>query len=583
MIKKIGVLILTACLLISFASFGVQAAGGNIGNNINWTLKDGVLRITGNGELPNYTISSFAPWYKHASSVNSLVVGNGITRIGDYSFLRMTELESVNLPESLLSIGNSAFSGCTKLSGLIFPDNLNTLGDSVFYGCSSIELISINKALSKIGNSAFGGMTSIKAFVVSSSNSKYSSVENVLYADNEKTLVAFPNGKSDEYVIPDGVIKIGAGAFRGSFIKKVSIPSTVEVIDIGAFAECLMLKELRLSDGLKTIGENAFMLTGLEKVVIPSSVTSIGNRAFKYSQSLNNASFSGNAPACGSEAFYGCDPVFAIHIKQNSQGFTGTAWNVYHVVVDGIYEGKCGETVQYKLDTSDGVLRIYGKGDISDYKSANDVPWNNCKYGITSIIIEDGITRVGNYAFSGCTVKSVSISDSVEAIGVRAFSNVSVINSLKLSENLKKIEDGAFENSSLCFRISVPETVNYIGSGAFSNVENLTSLFFRGNAPLLGSGVFNGLKDTVVNYMPGKTGFDKTPWTSIGASPKYAGDCDNDGYVDTGDVIVLMKYNAGWNVNLSAVNADVNADGKVNTDDVLLLMKYLAGWNVILY
>lgn len=58
------------------------------------------------------------------------------------------------------------------------------------------------------------------------------------------------------------------------------------------------------------------------------------------------------------------------------------------------------------------------------------------------------------------------------------------------------------------------------------------------------------------------------------------GDVNGDGKIDTQDVIVLMKYNAGWNIRIVEKLADVDGDASINTQDVILLMKYNAGWDV---
>ena len=90
---------------------------------------------------------------------------------------------------------------------------------------------------------------------------------------------------------------------------------------------------------------------------------------------------------------------------------------------DIVSEGTCGENATYTLDT-DGVLRISGTGDMYDYSSSTTIPWYSNRSYVKTVIIENGITSIGEDAFSFCAnLTSVTIPDSVTIIGVYAFSN----------------------------------------------------------------------------------------------------------------------------------------------------------------
>ena len=153
----------------------------------------------------------------------------------------------------------------------------------------------------------------------------------------------------------------------------------------------------------------------------------------------------------------------------------------------------CGEKVTWAV--ADGVLTISGEGPMNSY-TASKAPWAGETY--TSVVINDGVASIGNYAFAGSAITSVTIPASVRDIGVGAFrdctaltkvaipANVTEIrnltfagctklNSVTLSANTARIGNMAFEGCSALAAISLPATVNYIGSGAF-NESGLTTI-----------------------------------------------------------------------------------------------------------
>ena len=92
-----------------------------------WTLDNGVLTISGNGEMGDYDSDAYAPWDGY--SFNTVVIGNGVTSIGSYAFYSCDGLTSVNIPDSVTSIGESAFSGCSSLTSIKVAEG-NTVYDS---------------------------------------------------------------------------------------------------------------------------------------------------------------------------------------------------------------------------------------------------------------------------------------------------------------------------------------------------------------------------------------------------------------------------------------------------------------------
>ena len=112
-------------------------------------------------------------------SLRSLVLPDGVTRIGDSAFDDCSSLSSLVIPDSVTSIGNRAFNDCSSLSSLTIPNSITIIGDGVFRDCSSLSSLVLPNSVTSIGDGAFSGCSSLSRLV-----------------------------------IPDSVTSIGEGAFR---------------------------------------------------------------------------------------------------------------------------------------------------------------------------------------------------------------------------------------------------------------------------------------------------------------------------------------------------------------------------------
>ena len=135
--------------------------------------------------------------------------------------------------------------------------------------------------------------------------------------------------------------------------------------------------------------------------------------------------------------------------------------------------------VHYSI--SDGTLTISGEGPMDDYPDYGKCPWyESIARGeddvteVTKIIIEEGITHIGDYAFEDAVdVTSVTLPSSLESIGEHAFAYMNSLSEITIPENVSSIGDGAFRNCSSLTEIVIPENVTSIGNGVFNGCENL--------------------------------------------------------------------------------------------------------------
>ena len=170
--------------------------------------------------------------------------------------------------------------------------------------------------------------------------------------------------------------------------------------------------------------------------------------------------------------------------------------------------GACGDNLTYTLD-SNGVLTISGTGDMQNSSfgwnkkqiksviindgvtSIGNDAFSSCS-GLTSVTIPDSVTSIGSSAFNGCSgLTSVTIPDSVTSIGSSAFSSCSGLTSLIIPDSVTNISDSAFSNCTSLTSVTIPDSIISIGDSAFSRCDGLTSLTIPDSVTSIGNSAFS--------------------------------------------------------------------------------------------
>lgn len=147
--KKIfRIIFIVICLLYS-STIVANIASGKAGS-MDWVISDeGILTVSGNGAIPDYSIVSDAPWRTYRNSVRHIVLEEGITTIGSYAFRDMQYYTSASLPSTLKTLKTYAFYGCTRLETIVIPQSVTSIGFACFAeGYALNDVVIKSKSLS---------------------------------------------------------------------------------------------------------------------------------------------------------------------------------------------------------------------------------------------------------------------------------------------------------------------------------------------------------------------------------------------------------------------------------------------------
>jgi hypothetical protein len=218
------------------------ATSGSCGDNATWSYNESTntLTISGSGATKNYSMTSKVPWESYKSNITTLVVNEGITEIGNYSFYNCTALANVSLPSTLTALKGmgtgvgdkeasyGCFKNCTALESITLPENLTTIGDYAFSGCTALKQIVLPDKVTSIGNYAFLNCESLSTVSFGSSVTETGSY-------------AFYNSGLKKIAKWGGVKKISAWSFFNCGFTEIELPEQVTTLSTRCLANCTFL------------------------------------------------------------------------------------------------------------------------------------------------------------------------------------------------------------------------------------------------------------------------------------------------------------------------------------------------------
>jgi len=219
---------------------------GFCGENASWKLtNNGLLTISGAGDMYDYSSQSLAPWtefrleiktvtisgitnignhaFYNCSNLSSITIPNSVTSIGAYAFYGCSSLSSIKIPNRVTSIGLSTFSNCSGLTSITIPNSVTLIDAYAFYGCSSLSSITIPNRVTSIGFSAFSNCSGLTSITIPNSVTFIAAIA-FEFCSNLKTIYSYSDPKGcDNYTfmyIPDNTIIYVDGNYLDAYKKK---------------------------------------------------------------------------------------------------------------------------------------------------------------------------------------------------------------------------------------------------------------------------------------------------------------------------------------------------------------------------
>lgn len=353
-------------------------------------------------------------------------IPQSVLAIADFAFAACSNLKEITLPEGITAINSGTFQGC-GFSCVTIPNSVKAIAQQAFFGCNSLTEVYIPANVTSIGSDAFAWCPNVSTYEVANDNQYYcNDFSGVLYDKNMSTLIVAPGKISGVYTIPDTVIDIKARAFWGCVgLTQLQIGSNVEKIGSEVFYWCHNLNQVMFTGNAPEFGSDAFcsvQATAYYPVYDPSWTAEVmqnygGTIAWvAYGQCDHSVTEWRMLDATNHElACSDCksiidtkEHIFTAIVTAPSMGVMGyTTYNCdicgYSFVGnenDIVDSGTCGDNVTWKLDIY-GNLTILGTGAIETDSLAEIpwYPWNGNINDIKNVVIEHGVTSIGDYAF----------------------------------------------------------------------------------------------------------------------------------------------------------------------------------------
>ncbi len=346
----------------------------------------------------------------------------------DYPFSG-TSLTTVNIGDSVRRIPANFVRDHSNLTSVTIPNNVTSIGDTAFRGCSGLTSVILPNSLTSIGSSAFYGCSGLTSVTIGNS---VTSIGDYAFEDcsglttlnfNAIDCQYFEAYYNDDY------------PFSGTSLTTVNIGDSVQRIPENFVRNCSGLTSVTIGNSVTSIGEEAFYgCSGLTSVTIPNSVTSIEYKAFDDCSGLTSVTIGNSVTYIGESAFYGCSGLTSVTIPNSV--------------------------------TSIGRSAFYGCSGLTTLN-------------FNAINCQDFEAYYNDYPFSGTSLTTVNIGDSVRRIPANFVRNCSGLTSVTIPNSVTSIGEGAFYGCRGLTSVTIPNSVTSIGGFAFYNCSGLTTLNFN--------------------------------------------------------------------------------------------------------
>ena len=471
----------------------------------NYEVEDGVLTCTGCDKVYNGVLDG-------KTYIDGVIASGWVN--DTYYYVDGVALTGSNLIDGTMYTFDE--------SGVYLPDYVYDgwfeINDTVMYFVSNTYLTGPNKLNNEYYNFDANGMAFDGEVVLGGQTCLF---DNGVSVETDTVLLAGMCGEKAEFVIyQDGRMVIsGEGDMVdyksvGSLpwyanhryqVKSLYIGKDITSVGVRAFYNLYYLESVTFEEGsvLKSIDGYGFGLNSkLTEVILPETVTYIGEPAFRNCVNLTNVYIPAGVTFIGPNAFYLSTNV-NLNVAEGSYAESyaiskGIAYTTYEAPAQVIATGVSGDTT-WTYD-SKGVLTVSGEGAMADY-DAKGTPWEAYRTQIKKVVIGEGVTYVGKFAFYYCSSLSEIVfaeNGALETIGWGSFGYCNKLTSVTLPASVKTLNGYAFYFCTNLADVSFASgsSLESIEQYAFKGDTGLENFYVPDGVTLIGPGAFLNCQET---------------------------------------------------------------------------------------
>lgn len=397
-------------------------------------------------ELTSITVNDFNQKYDSRNNCNGVIesVNNKL----------VWGIATTKIPKTVKAIGNDAYNSCTALREMHIPEGVEEVYADAFHGCINLKTLYVPSTISNFAPGAMGYTNKLERIVVSPDNEDYDSREDcnaIIDKYDDAVILGCAATR-----LPSDILSLGDWSFAGTNIRNIDIPEGVENIGYNAFYCCHQLESVTLPDSLEWIGADAFFgCTNLKSIRIPAHVENIES-AFRHCIALTTIEVDeanevyhslpgSNAVMRDDELVLGCRGTV---IPEGVKTIGTDAF--YDMGLTEISIPASVESIDYEaFDSNPDLIKITVDENNPVYDSrggcnalietASNAMIIGCKTTVIpesvtyirrfadtplALIIPEGVTEIGEYAFNGCvTLSNIVLPKSMRRVSKRAFRN----------------------------------------------------------------------------------------------------------------------------------------------------------------
>ncbi len=482
--------------------------------------------------LPATVAEIQATAFEGCTSLASFTHNGNVTVIGSKAFYGCNNLSTLVLNFTGSEIGSEAFAECGKLTSFDF-ETVTSIGDKAFANsgltsadlsaavvigneafadCTSLTSVTLS-SVEIIGTGAFASCSSLREFIFSGndyyelrSDALCGALCGALYRISDNTLLYYPaSSGATSFAVPDGTESIADGAFANAVnLTEITLPSTLTSIGKGAFAGCVGLATVNINsvalndltadsdifsgatsltvnvnEGVTRLPDYLFDGATVSAVTLPTAgLTYIGKYAF-YNNTMTALTIPDSVTEIGEYAFYG-STLETLYYNANVESF----------VAD---------------ENGNTVFGPMASGAVLDLGANVTVIGDNFLYNSNLAVVNHGtsqVERIGENAFRGTSLTSVTIYESVTDVGSYAFAEITTLNEITVESSANFTGTGIFDGSGTD-NVTFKATGTNVSSGLFASANQpaLTSITLE-NTETVGDEAFDGISTVTTLSLP---------------------------------------------------------------------------------